>query len=451
MTSHYKHIRDFEFGRRNYPDLLRFMYYRCENLFPADLIARLFGQRIDMFRRSIDPTFRELALRISNLQRRYEAFSRYATVSDDYYLRRQLGSIQDLPVDVFIGAGYSFKPDKYKELRRSKNTVPKEILQSNPFRAIHHEFVLDLDLTDYDSIRTCCKGRDICQKCWRFMVVACEMIEHILRHDFGVKHRLWLFSGGRGMHCWCFDRTMMATTKPTRALLIRYIQKSISPQARGDTEEAMFKQLRQPSTVVCYNIALKHIDAILKEQNCLATVGGRKMLDDYMEYHISDEKYYRDRCVFNRIKSVLDEKILYGRTSSFNVSERIYKLLFENSGNSMNVAMMLQRVVMFVTCPRIDDPVSRDLSHLLRCPLSVHTKANNRLVVPFRPEHVAQMRVEANTAARLRTDLYRSIDDLGMFETEMAANMVGWRAILEEVCVGLESEPDNWFGSPPGN
>lgn len=449
MTTYIKHVMEFErCGRLHSKDLLRYIYYRCDNLFPADLIARLFGQRTDLFGKSIDPKFRELAIRVSNLQYGYEAFSRYATVSNDFLLRRQVASVWDLPLDVFIGAGYSFQPDKFKQLRRNKSKTSKEILQGTYFRAIHHEFVLDLDLTDYDALRTCCKGRSICQKCWRFMAVACEMIEYILCHDLDVKYRLWLFSGGRGMHCWCFDRTMIAMRKPTRAVVVRYIQKSMNPTARGETEEAMHKQLRYPTTVACYEIALKHIAVILKEQDCLVTGDGRKLLEEYMEYHLSTKE---DASVRNRITSMLKTRSSSSSTSPSDVSERIYNFLLENRGTSMNVAMMLQRVVMYVTCPRIDDPVTRDLTHLLRCPLSVHSKANNHLVVPFRPADVAQVSVEWDKAARLRTDEYTSIEDLEMFEIEMAAEMVDWRAILEEVCLGLESESDSCFGLPSEN
>ena len=41
--------------------------------------------------------------------------------------------------------------------------------------AVEREFVIDIDMSDYDNIRTCCTGKKICHRCWQFMVAAYEV------------------------------------------------------------------------------------------------------------------------------------------------------------------------------------------------------------------------------------------------------------------------------------
>uniref|UniRef100_A0A8C8CL34 DNA primase AEP n=1 Tax=Oncorhynchus tshawytscha TaxID=74940 RepID=A0A8C8CL34_ONCTS len=89
-------------------------------------------------------------------------------------LEKEMQKINLYKID--IGAVYSHRPNQY-------NTV-----KSGSFQALEKEQVFDVDMTDYDNIRSCCSAADICPKCWTLMTIVIRIVDRALGDVFGFRY-----------------------------------------------------------------------------------------------------------------------------------------------------------------------------------------------------------------------------------------------------------------------
>lgn len=92
-------------------------------------------------------------------------------------------------------------------------------------RWLGHELVFDLDLTEYDDIRTCGKGKEhVCKQCWTLIRDSAIFIDETLREDFGFEKITWVFSGRRGLHCWVSGaHEIMSLNEEAREAIVEWI------------------------------------------------------------------------------------------------------------------------------------------------------------------------------------------------------------------------------------
>jgi DNA primase small subunit len=150
-------------------------------------------------------TNREFAFTLQN-----DVYLRYLSFATHSALKAQV--INTNPKRFEIGPVYSANPRDRKSL------------QKKAFRPLEKELVFDIDLTDYDDIRTCCSGAKICNKCWGFITIAIRILDVAFKEDFGFKHVLWVYSGRRGAHAWISDPRPRKYDDHIRKSLASYLE-----------------------------------------------------------------------------------------------------------------------------------------------------------------------------------------------------------------------------------
>jgi DNA primase small subunit len=146
------------------------------------------------------------------------------TLENDAYIRFQCYSsaeeykkevLRGMPFKIDIGAVYNTLPKYHKSIQAN---------DTKGFYPEQKDLIFDIDMTDYDDVRTCCKDAQICNKCWCYMIIAYKILNSILREDFGFKHIMWVFSGRRGIHCWVSDKRARALNNDGRSAIVNYIK-----------------------------------------------------------------------------------------------------------------------------------------------------------------------------------------------------------------------------------
>lgn len=93
-----------------------------------------------------------------------DVYIRYLSFENETELETEMSARNPFKID--IGPVMSHRPKDHRVCT---------------MQAVQRELIFDIDMTDYDEVRTCCSGADICQKCWKFMAIACQVIDAALR------------------------------------------------------------------------------------------------------------------------------------------------------------------------------------------------------------------------------------------------------------------------------
>lgn len=266
------------------------------------------------------------------------------------------------PYKIDIGAVYSHRPNQH-------NTV-----KLGAFQAQEKELVFDIDMTDYDDVRSCCSSADICSKCWTLMTMAIRIIDRALKEDFGFKHRLWVYSGRRGVHCWVCDESVRKLSSAVRSGIVEYL--SLVKGGQDVKKKVHLSEKLHPFVRKSINIINKYFE----------------------KYALIDQDILGNKESCDKILALVPETIhdklqqaFQNHHNSLQRWEEVKKIArCPNNIKNDKCGPWLDCEIMLQYCfPRLDINVSKGINHLLKSPFSVHPKTG-RISVPIDLQKVDQ-------------------------------------------------------------
>lgn len=243
-------------------------------------------------------------------------------------------------------------------------------------KPVQRELVFDIDMTDYDYVRTCCRGADVCQKCWKFMTIACRCLDVALRDDFGFEHILWVFSGRRGIHCWVCDKSARHLDGKGRNAIAEYLQLLTGTGGDGTSTRVPIGEKMHHSVKRSYRLIESMFDeVVLCDQNLFSNAEGcAKLL-----HMVWDEGVRKDLDEKLRALGTVDNsKIVWDTFTRHIESLRVQSTL------PRKMKHIIEEVQLALMYPRLDINVTKGFNHLLKAPFCVHPKTG-KVCVPFNP------------------------------------------------------------------
>lgn len=361
------------------------------------------------------------------------------TLRDDIYIRYQSFVDQQefekelqkrCPYKIDIGAVFTFRPKDHKCIKAAN------------FQALEKELVFDIDMTDYDDVRSCCSGADICEKCWPLMVMAVKILDRALREDFGFEHLLWVYSGRRGIHCWVCDEEARKLSQDARSAVAEYL--TLVKGGENQNKKVTLPQSHlHPSIQRAIEIISEAFDNYaIHDQDFLGT---EEKLQKVLSL-IPDEDVRRS--ITNFLSKQNQEKL-----NSHNQWITIKQCVADHQtlgskpdkdGSKMN--FVIEEIMLQFCYPRLDVNVSKGLNHLLKSPFCIHPKTG-RVCVPMDPERIAEFKpFSVPTISQLCNELGETSDENGEIKRSRDYRQTNLKQSLEVFDNFLQKLEKTWRG-----
>uniref|UniRef100_A0A7S2P2T7 DNA primase n=1 Tax=Leptocylindrus danicus TaxID=163516 RepID=A0A7S2P2T7_9STRA len=323
-----------------------------------------------------------------------EVYMRYQSFANEKELATSVRKRNPQKID--IGAVFSHPPKDHKAI---KNISP-----------VQRELVFDVDLTDYDAVRTCCTGANICRRCWPYMNMAIKVMDVGLKEDFGFEHVFWVYSGRRGVHAWISDEDARMLSNDARSAVAHYFE--VQCESENNKEGLKLHSPMHPLLTRSFSILepmfIQYIipfsgQGLLADSESwtklLRTLpsGAQNIVENLTKKWKASDSEPADK--WEDLKRQIGIVVGKGKSTKGKGAQYL------KGDDRVRVEMWPYETVFKHTYPRLDINVSTHQNHLLKSPFCVHPKTG-RVCVPIDSTKIDQFDpFQVPTLPQLMTEL----------------------------------------------
>jgi DNA primase small subunit len=273
-------------------------------------------------------------------------------------------------------------------------------------KPVAKELVFDIDMTDYDDVRTCCSKANICHKCWSFITMAIKVVDTALREDFGFEHILWVYSGRRGAHAWVGDHRARNLPDDRRKAIAGYLELVKGNDKSG--KRVNVKRPLHPHVARSVKLLEPHFNqtTLIDQDVFLGEKQAERLLGLLPDKKLSDA-----------LRRKWDSTPDRSSTNKWNDIVTLAKTVTGIDARALKDARY--DIVLEYTYPRLDAEVSKKMIHLLKSPFVIHP-GTGRVCVPMDGRTIEEF---DPLAVPTVTELLTEIDEYDRENPPSASNL----------------------------
>ncbi|ESN95157.1 hypothetical protein HELRODRAFT_102735 [Helobdella robusta] len=294
-----------------------------------------------------------------------DVYIRYLSFSDGLEFEKEL--IKTSPFKIDIGAVFSHRPKDQKTLKPGS------------FQAMEKELVFDIDMTDYDDVRSCCSGADICHNCWPLMAVGVQIIDRALREDFGFEHRLWARALPSNARSAIVDYLTLVKGGENQVKKVNLSSLSLHPHIQESL--SILNDRFFEDYAICKQNFLNDDSKMLKMMKMLPD-DLQTMIKKFLDQQDPSKLNSKNRWEALKIHADKKRSQLIDLSNEKKPPKDIREQLRKHSH-------LVEEIKLQYCYPRLDANVTKGVNHLLKSPFCIHPKTG-RVCVPFCAEEVWQ-------------------------------------------------------------